>query len=558
MAKLFDEIFMDIGDNPRGSGDIDLVVSEEPHDLGSDDAITLRCHSLILTQHPYFYKMLSGTTPLREGLTREVIISEPREEFIELIRFIYTSQIDINRANIAGLLMLADKYCIDEVVDLCLKYIKDNFDADMFFTFYNFTTLNSAYQEKLRENLMSALRQRRNLCSITEDMRWQELPIILVEVILSQDDLPIASEAEVLTLIAQWLGNRRHSKQDVARLLGAFRKCENIWVRMPDIESLMLSLGIDLFSKRPPRTGSAVWDPSFVIHRHEAAGPAPLGAPAVEQPRLECDHGEICHQLGPKDFLQQEPGWMYPGKHRCRVSVNCTSWSHRERRLLRSSPTQAAALQKRAFDCSPSKPTGHERSPSPPPAFQVRMPPIEAFETFDIAQMSDGTQGTGCSRTCRTAMEQRQGDVVLGAGVIRNLSQDKIDHELVDHQIICGVSSGYQRHGVRFSQRERNAIYLVEDLNGKQSLNIGGTTSVVTFDIELTIGDASKCGIRRCRFALLRDVHTLMEEFFDVSAKVPLRFYISSSYFDKNSSYTVSVRWLEPMEQPGRHYYICT
>mmetsp|Transcript_38141 Transcript_38141/g.119002 ORF Transcript_38141/g.119002 Transcript_38141/m.119002 type:complete len:542 (-) Transcript_38141:87-1712(-) len=539
MARLFEEVFTD-----ASSGDIDLLVSSE---FAGEESVRLRCHSLILTQHPYFYKMLSAATPLREGLTREVVIAEPRDEFVELIRFIYTHQVDIGRVNVAGLLMLADKYCIDEVVDLCLKYIKDNFDADIFFTFYNFTTLNSAYQEKLREQLMAALSQRRNLCSITEDARWRELPIELVEVILSQDDLPIASEAEVLMLIAQWLGGDRgqgRRKQDVARLLRAFRKCENVWVRVSDIGALMGALGVDLFSSKEPRTGSAMWDPSFVIHRHEAAGPVPLGSAAnADQPRLECDHGEVCHQLGPKDFLQQEPGWMYPGVHRCHVSVSCSSWSHRERRLLRTGPTQAAALQKRAFECSTgpaSKPAGHERSPSPPPAFQLRMPPLEALDAFDIGQ------------------EQRQGDVVLGGGVMRSLShsQDKIDHELVDHQIICGVSSGYQRHGMRFSQREKNAIYLVEDLNGKQSLHIGGTTFTVAFDLELIIGEASKCGIRRCRFALLRGSHTLLEEWFDVSAKVPLNFYISSSYFDKNSSYTVSLRWLRPVENPVRHYYL--
>merc|ERR1719229_26495 len=134
------------------------------------------------------------------------------------------------------------------------------------------------------------------------------------------------------------------------------------------------------------------------------------------------------------------------------------------------------------------------------------------------------------------------------------MAQDRIDHELVDHCIICGVSSGYQRHGVRFSQRERNAIYLVEDLNLKQSLNIGGTTSTVCFDLQLMIGDSLKCGIRRCCLTLIKNSHTLLEEWFDVSARVPLRFYITSSYFDKSSSYAVAVRWLKTMDQQVGHY----
>eukprot|EP00434_Breviolum_minutum_P004027 symbB.v1.2.003544.t1/scaffold196.1/size274459/16 len=143
MAKLFEEVFQ-----PGGSGDILLLITDPRDPIGAEDALRLCCHSLILTQHPYFYKMLSSDTPLREGISREALICEPRTEFVELLRFIYTNQVDINEHTIVGLLTLADKYCIDDVVNLCLKY--DNFDADMFFTFYDITTLNSTYQAKLK------------------------------------------------------------------------------------------------------------------------------------------------------------------------------------------------------------------------------------------------------------------------------------------------------------------------------------------------------------------------------------------------------------------------
>mmetsp|Transcript_109166 Transcript_109166/g.305219 ORF Transcript_109166/g.305219 Transcript_109166/m.305219 type:complete len:569 (-) Transcript_109166:82-1788(-) len=527
MAKLFSEILL-----PGGSGDVVLLLEEDPH-CAQEDVVSLRCHSLILTQHPYFCKMLNSASA--EGITREIHISEPRDEFMELLRFVYTNQLDIDRANVVGLLTLADKYCIDDVLDLCLKYIKEHFDADMFFQFCTFTSLNSAYFEKLKEQLMSALHQRRNMCLIAEDERWQELPVALVEAILSQDDLPITSEAEVLTLIVQWLGPHRCSARDVARLLGAFRKCESTLVRVSDVQALVESVELDIFSSKEPRHGSAVWDPSFAVHRHEAALTAsvPIGA----APDAEINSEGTLLQLGPKDALQQEPGWVHPGVHRCQVALSCSSWAHRERRLLRGSPK----LQSRSFDCSPApsgerqgRMPGHERSPSPPPGFQVRMPPFawEALGTFDIANMADGSEQGG-----------------LGP-VIRNLPQDKVDNELVFHHIICGVFSGVQRHGVRLSQRERNAIFTVEDLNGQQSLQIGGTMSSVSFDLELTIGTTSRCGISRCRFALLRKSHVLMEEWFDVSVKVPLRFYFTSSYLDKNSTYSVDVKWRRPGEEP--------
>ncbi|CAJ1392202.1 unnamed protein product, partial [Effrenium voratum] len=302
MAKLFEEIFQ-----PGGSGDILLVIRDP---IAGEDVLRLCCHSLILTQHGYFYKMLSSETPLREGITREAVISEPRTEFVELLRFIYTNQVDVNEHTVLGLLTLADKYCIDEVVTLCLKYVKDNFDADMFFTFYNITTFNSTYHDKLKDQLMSAMLLRRNLCAITDDPRWEDLPVGLVESILRQDDLPIACEAEVLTLIAKWIAGRKKREEDVTRLLRCFRRGDSVRVRVSDIAALMQALGWDIFSDKVPRKGAAVWDPNFIIHR-EGAGAMQASAESGE--RREGNNVEIIHQMGPKDFLQQEPGWAYPG-----------------------------------------------------------------------------------------------------------------------------------------------------------------------------------------------------------------------------------------------------
>lgn len=533
MAKLFEEVFVE-----GGSGDIALVFADPEHCSPEDEPRArqhaqergkLCCHSLLLMQFPYFLKMLDKRSPLLEGRTHEVVITDSREDVVEIVRFIYTGQIEIKDSNVDGLLSLADKYCIDEIMELCLKFLRDNFDADTFFNFYNFTTLNSVFQERLKEQLLAALKQRRDLCSVTEDERWCQLPVEYVEEILSLDDLPISSEIEVLTLISYWGAGRKKPTEDITRLMGCFRRCDNIRIPISGIETLMQAMGYDLFSTSEPRAGSALWDPPLVIHRHEAAGNAGSTAPLPAE-KKESDDGEICHQLGPKDYLQQEPGWMHPGTHRCRVTLKCSSWFHRERRLLRSSRSMEAGAVKSIFERSQAKAPGHERSPSPPPKFSVRMPPIEAFETFDQGKIPDILESDG----------------VLGGGVRRNISQDKIDHELVDHQIICCVVSGQQRHGVRFSQRDPNAIYIAEDLSGKRGVHIGGTTSSITFDLELVIGEASKNGISHCRFAVLRENHTLLEEWFDVSAKVPLRFNFSSASFDSNSSYTVTALWHPP------------
>mmetsp|Transcript_50022 Transcript_50022/g.116871 ORF Transcript_50022/g.116871 Transcript_50022/m.116871 type:complete len:411 (+) Transcript_50022:2-1234(+) len=398
---------------------------------------------------------------------------------------------------------------------------------------------------------MSALRHRRWLCMVTEDERWQTLPIDFVEEILNQDDLPITSEAEVLRLIAHWGDGPDCSPHEIKQLLRTVRKSDNLSVHISDLEALMVQvLDLDVFSSSSPRNSSGLWDPSFVVHRHEGAGNITTTPPiAVQVPGLEgaqpiCGPGETKQQLGAKDFLQQEPGWMPPGIHRCRIAFDCSCWSHRERRLLRSGRSaEAAALKRPAFaeqrstlDCVSEKSPGHERSPSPSSSsFQVRMPPLDGRETFDISQVSD------------VADQER----VLGPNSKRFSSGDKIENDLVHHHIICGIVSGSQRHGIRLFQRDRSGIYTIEDLNGKQAVHVGGTTTSVTFDLELAIEGASKNNISRCRFAVLRDSHCLQEEWFDVSAKVPLRFYVSSAYFDSNSMYNIHLRWLtHPGENP--------
>merc|ERR1712137_84736 len=192
----------------KSSGDIVLVFKSSTSD-GDDGECCVRkvwCHSFILTQHPYFFKMLHGAVPLREGRLRELTITDPPEDFLALLKYIYTGQLNINLNTAASLMMLADKYCIDDALDQCLKFIKDNFDADMFYAFFGYTIPHTSFRERLLKEFLGMLRHRNHLCSVTVDRKWQALPIEFVEELLSSDDLPVTDESEVITLIARWVG----------------------------------------------------------------------------------------------------------------------------------------------------------------------------------------------------------------------------------------------------------------------------------------------------------------------------------------------------------------
>ncbi|CAJ1408088.1 unnamed protein product [Effrenium voratum] len=66
---------------------------------------------------------------------------------------------------------------------------------------------------------------------------------------------------------------------------------------------------------------------------------------------------------------------------------------------------------------------------------------------------------------------------------------------------VSGADSQFSDFTVELTRQELAPLPLIgaDDLNGKHSAQLGGTLSSVTFDLELLIGEASKCGIRRCR-----------------------------------------------------------
>lgn len=582
MARLFEDIFSE-----RGTGDVRMAFPNSP---GGEKEV--RAHSLVLSSQPFFARMLGapgsggpdapGDPPrMREARSKEVVIEDDYDRFVDLLRFIYTNQLDVHKKNVAAMLSLADKYCVDEIFELCLKWIQANFSADAFFDLYVFTRLQVTFQNPLKEQLMASLRRRRHLCMIAEDPRWRDLPVEFVEEVLQLDDLPINSEAEILALIAKWVGTEHdvpgpctiaeggavavppaHSytperRKDVLRLLGCFRKNKDLEVRIADIQPLFAALNLDIFADAKPRAGNMRLDPGFVIHRHEKSS-------SSMTPKHESFECPGVYHLGSRDLLQQEPGWSGPGCHRCRVTIYCQQWAHRER--YRKFEGRHAAIEGSPL----SEAFGGRQAPGAMyPA--VRMPraldargQVEAFDAFDAfeafeitARDSEGSESdrfpgfegarpgavVGPRRaTAPSAMPPSRGAMPPSRG---GEPASKFESDPVDHQIVCGYFSGYQRHGVRFSQKDRDAIYRVEDLNGKRFVKVGGSMWRVSVDLELNVGEANQSNICRCRMAVLRDSHILLEESFDVSALVPLHFYVSSSQFDANSTYSVTLKWVE-------------
>ena len=131
------------------------------------------------------------------------MVDDEPEVLLELLRFIYLSQINIDSSNVKAILRIADKYNVEEVVTLCLKWMGDNFTASLFYSMRNFELSNDHFRTMLKHSLLLSMGSRRNFSLVTEDPQWQQLPCDFVVEVLSRDDLPIVSEQELLVLISR-------------------------------------------------------------------------------------------------------------------------------------------------------------------------------------------------------------------------------------------------------------------------------------------------------------------------------------------------------------------
>eukprot|EP00419_Tripos_fusus_P008410 CAMPEP_0172675300 /NCGR_PEP_ID=MMETSP1074-20121228/13189_1 /TAXON_ID=2916 /ORGANISM="Ceratium fusus, Strain PA161109" /LENGTH=699 /DNA_ID=CAMNT_0013492753 /DNA_START=266 /DNA_END=2363 /DNA_ORIENTATION=- len=142
----------------------------------------------------------------RSSRPLEAFVDDEPEVFLEMIKFVYLNTCNVDHANVKAMMHVADKYGIEDIVKLCLQWVQDHFNADLFYHFLTFKTSSKRFGPLLRTSLMTTLRSRRHFLLVTDgpEGAWEQLPVCFVEALLSSDELPVISEMEVLRLVARW------------------------------------------------------------------------------------------------------------------------------------------------------------------------------------------------------------------------------------------------------------------------------------------------------------------------------------------------------------------
>lgn len=288
-------------------------------------------------------------------------------------------------------------------------------------------------------------------------------------------------------------------QRDMIQLLCTIRKSD-MMVPISELEPILRLLHLDkLFSGKVPREFAAL-DPGFMIHRVVA------GVNELNQPNVLQERWKGCQALlGSRDFLQQIDGFKPSSVQdgtivtfpRLWVRIECSSWSHREKRTSKNS-------------------TGQSQGPS-------MLKTVQSQDDWEI------------------------GRKVRSVSSVPNIT----DNEVIPHKVVCAVVSGHMRHGFTVGQRERTSIYEIEDLSGQQEdACLGGSPTEVEFELQLAVQSPSRCGICRCALSVLPvgppdgSAEPLLKMVFAASSEEALHVYISSSQFHSNSSYAVALNWV--------------
>ena len=157
---------------------------------------TFYCHKLVLQLGSDYFadlKTLSSGTVTLQNIGKE--------EFNEVLRFMYTGEVQLSKDNIESVLRAAETLRMDDLKNVCFRYLNDKMSSvDVLLcwklgTKYNQTELAAKCQASVVSDV-------KKLGGATSQMNVSEKMMISI---LSDNNLNVKSEVEVCELLMSWI-----------------------------------------------------------------------------------------------------------------------------------------------------------------------------------------------------------------------------------------------------------------------------------------------------------------------------------------------------------------
>jgi len=195
--------------------DVVLCVGEERY---KSHRIVLSCMSQV------FQRMLHNASNWNECKTTEIPLTEiPQcaDKFGLFLQYIYTNRVPLQDDNVKPLFLLADKYAVFSLRELCADYFQRHLSANNVLDVLSFAHNCQDAAESLFNRCLQFVAE--NAEEVMYTPGWQDLDQSILILIVQRDDLQIWNEIELFSAVLRWVNAVPKREQLVPQIFHLLR-----------------------------------------------------------------------------------------------------------------------------------------------------------------------------------------------------------------------------------------------------------------------------------------------------------------------------------------------
>ena len=187
--------------------------------LRTEDGISISAHRNVLSVGgPYFRAMFTGK--LRESKNETITLKGVTGESLQcIVRFIYSSSIDVNENNVDDLLSASDLFQMKEITNVCCQFLKEQLHPS---NCLGIAAIAGGFScEELRDEAHKYAVK--HFTQVIKCDEFKDLPLEAVKQLLMDENVCVRSEEDVYNAAMEWISASRDRLKYAAEVVSCVR-----------------------------------------------------------------------------------------------------------------------------------------------------------------------------------------------------------------------------------------------------------------------------------------------------------------------------------------------